>query len=585
MIGETPRLWSSFPVIVKTRNMSVMSEILSSRKMKQLKKLRIISTLSEEVSQTIINHPVLREFKLSRKNDKQTIISVLNVICSREYKGTVLDMSENNMLDIDPELLAKVVTKLQKLNIDVRNDFRHTNITHQQAAAILTAVSEGSTLTELKIGYNNLSGVDLELLAKVVTNLDTLNLTNTKLTQQQIASVITSASKGSKLKKLNISENDLSGVDPGLLAKAVVNLETLDIGNTKLTQQQAAVIFSGVCEGSRLNVLNISENNLSEVEPELLAKTVIKLKKLDIQYSDLTKQQASVILTAISEGRRLTDLNIGFNDLRDVCPELMAKAVTNLEILDVTFTDLTQQQATAIITTISNGSKLIELHIFGDDLSGVDPKLLANIAIKLEILEIGMSELTQQQTAAIFTAISEGINLTTLDIRENDLSGVDPELLANAVTNLEKLNIEFTELTQQQAAAILSNVSEATKLNELNIRSNDLFRVDPGLLAKVVTNLEKLDIANTFLIQEQAVAILSGVINGSKMTQLDIGLNDLSGVDPGLLAKARTNLETLWETAEIRAVSLSEIGMSELTQQQTAAIYTAISEGINLTTL
>ena len=513
--------------------------------------------MSEEVSQTIINHPVLREFKLSRKNDKQTIISVLNVICSREYKGTVLDMSENNMLDIDPELLAKVVTKLQKLNIDVRNDFRHTNITHQQAAAILTAVSEGSTLTELKIGYNNLSGVDLELLAKVVTNLDTLNLKNTKLTQQQIASVITSASKGSKLKKLNISENDLSGVDPGLLAKAVVNLETLDIGNTKLTQQQAAVIFSGVCEGSRLNVLNISDNNLSEVEPELLAKTVIKLKKLDIRYTDITKQQASVILTAISEGRRLTDLNIGFNDLREVCPELMAKAVTNLEILDVTFTDLTQQQATAIITTISNGSKLIELHIFGDDLSGVDPKLLANIAIKLEILEIGMSELTQQQTAAIFTAISEGINLTTLDIRENDLSGVDPELLANAVTNLEKLNIEFTELTQQQAAAILSNVSEATKLNELNIRSNDLFRVDPGLLAKAVTNLEKLDIGNTFLIQEQAVAILSGVINGSKMTELDIGLNDLSGVDPGLLAKARTNLETLWETAEIRAVSLS----------------------------
>ena len=585
MIGETPRLWSSFPVIVKTRNMSVMSEILSSRKMKQLKKLRIISTLSEEVSQTIINHPVLREFKLSRKNDKQTIISVLNVICSREYKGTVLDMSENNMLDIDPELLAKVVTKLQKLNIDVRNDFRHTNITHQQAAAILTAVSEGSTLTELKIGYNNLSGVDLELLAKVVTNLDTLNLTNTKLTQQQIASVITTASKGSKLKKLNISENDLSGVDPGLLAKAVVNLETLDIGNTKLTQQQAAVIFSGVCEGSRLNVLNISDNNLSEVEPELLAKTVIKLKKLDIRYSDITKQQASVILTAISEGRRLTDLNIGFNDLREVCPELMAKAVTNLEILDVTFTDLTQQQATAIISTISNGSKLIELHFYGDDLSGVDPKLLANIAIKLEILEIGMSELTQQQTAAIFTAISEGINLTTLDIRENDLSGVDPELLANAVTNLEKLNIEFTELTQQQAAAILSNVSEATKLNELNIRSNDLFRVDPGLLAKAVTNLEKLDIGNTFLIQEQAVAILSGVINGSKMTELDLGLNDLSGVDPGLLAKARTNLETLWETAEIRAVSLSEIGMSELTQQQTAAIYTAISEGINLTTL
>ena len=81
-IGETPRLWSSFPVIVKTRNMSVMSELLSSKRMKEPKKLRIESTLSEEVSQTIMNHSVLKEFKLSAKYEPQTIISVLNVICS-----------------------------------------------------------------------------------------------------------------------------------------------------------------------------------------------------------------------------------------------------------------------------------------------------------------------------------------------------------------------------------------------------------------------------------------------------------------------------------------------------------------------
>ena len=167
-IGETPRFWSSFPAKVKTRNMSVMSEMLSSRRMKQLKKLTIESTLSEEVSHTIMNHPVLREFKLSEEEEPQTIISVLNVICSRGYKGTVLDMSENDMFDIDPELLAKVVTKLQKLEINC------TELTLQQAAAIFTAVSEESTMIELDISDNDLSGVDPELLAKAVNNLTTL---------------------------------------------------------------------------------------------------------------------------------------------------------------------------------------------------------------------------------------------------------------------------------------------------------------------------------------------------------------------------------------------------------------------------
>ena len=186
--------------------------------MKQLKKLWIESFLSEEVSQTIMNHPVLREFKLSRVNDKQTIIFVLNVICGRESQGTVLDMDSNTMFGIDPELLAKVVTKLEKLDID------DTELTQQQAAAILTAVSEGSKMTELNICWNDMSGVDPGLLAKAVNNVETLDIGNTKLTPQQTAAVLTSASEGSKLTKLNICGNNMSEVDPGLLAKASSNV-------------------------------------------------------------------------------------------------------------------------------------------------------------------------------------------------------------------------------------------------------------------------------------------------------------------------------------------------------------------------
>ena len=324
-IGETPRFWSSFPAKVKTRNMSVMSEMLSSRRMKQLKKLTIESTLSEEVSHTIMNHPVLREFKLSEEEEPQTIISVLNVICSRGYKGTVLDMSENDMFDIDPELLAKVVTKLQKLEINC------TELTLQQAAAIFTAVSEESTMIELDISDNDLSGVDPELLAKAVNNLTTLYIENTNLTLQQTEAILTAVSEGSKMIKLNIVENNMSGVDPGLLAKAVANLKTLDIGSTELTQQQASAILSGVNEGSKMIALNIGENNLSEVDPGLLAKAVTNLEILDVSRTELTQQQVAAILTAVTEGCRLTTLGINGNNLSRVGPELLAMVVIKLE--------------------------------------------------------------------------------------------------------------------------------------------------------------------------------------------------------------------------------------------------------------
>ena len=361
--------------------------------------------MSEEVSQTIIDHPVLRKFKLSGGNDKQAIISVLNVICSRGYKGTVLDMSENDMFDIDPELLAKVVTKLQKLEINC------TELTLQQAAAIFTAVSEESTMIELDISDNDLSGIDPELLAKAVNNLTTLYIENTNLTLQQTEAILTAVSEGSKMIKLNIVENNMSGVDPGLLAKAVANLETLDIGSTELTEQQATTILSGVSKGSEVTKLNMSWNNLSGVDRGLLAKAVTNLESLDVIVTELITQQAAAILYSVSDGSKLTKLNITGN--------------------------LTLQQAVALSTAISVGCKLCRLFIGGNNLSAVAPGLLAKVVSNLESLSVGHTKLTQQQAAAILTAVLEGSKLTSFIIwGNNNLTEVDPELLAKAVKKL-----------------------------------------------------------------------------------------------------------------------------------------------------
>ena len=107
--------------------------------MQGLKKLIIEAPLSETVSQTIVRHPGLREINF------------------------------NSMLGVDPGLLAKAVTKQETLKVGRK-------LTKQQAEAILTAVIEGSKLTKLEITPNDLLGVDPGLLAKAVTKLDTLDI-------------------------------------------------------------------------------------------------------------------------------------------------------------------------------------------------------------------------------------------------------------------------------------------------------------------------------------------------------------------------------------------------------------------------
>ena len=94
------------------------------------------------------------------------------------------------------------------------------------------------------------------------------------------------------------------------------------------------------------------------------------------------------ILTAVSEGRKLVNLNIGRNNLSELDPGLLTMAVTQLETFDVYCNQLTQQQKVAILSAVSEGSQLVNLYIGGNNLSEVDPGLLAKAVTKLETLKV-----------------------------------------------------------------------------------------------------------------------------------------------------------------------------------------------------
>ena len=372
-IGEIQQLWGSLPVIVNKRNISVMPEILSTRRMLGLNKLRIETELSEKVSQTIARHPGLREFELSQRNDEQTIISVLNVICSREGQGMILRLNNKNVSGVDAELLARAVIKLETL------EFSNTQLTQQQIVAILTAVSDGRKMTKLDISFNDMSGIDKKLLAKTVTKMKKLNITDTNLTQQQAEAILTAVSEENVVSKLYIGFNNLSGVDPGLMAKAFTNLKKLNVNRSELTHRQIVTILTAFCKG---NTIHISMNDLSKVDPGLLARAVTKLEVMDVQDTELSQQQVVAIITAVSKSKKITELYIGENDLSIVDPGLLTKAVTKLVRLDLENTKLTQQQDEAILCTLNKGCKMEKLYIGYKDMPGVDSRQLPNAVVK-----------------------------------------------------------------------------------------------------------------------------------------------------------------------------------------------------------
>ena len=181
---------------------------------------------------------------------------------------------------------------------------------------------------------------------------------------------------------------------PELRASAGKKLKHVVLSNTILTTWQVNLLWQEMKESSQLNSLNITGINLSSVEPEMLASIVNKMEKVNLWYSKLTTQQVTVLCQVMKENSQLKSLHLGWNNLSSVEPELLASGLSKCENLNVWNTKLTTEQVTALYKVLKMNNPLKCLNLEGNSLSGVEPHLLATVVSKMEEVSLGSTKLT-----------------------------------------------------------------------------------------------------------------------------------------------------------------------------------------------
>ena len=273
----------------------------------------------------------------------------------------------------------------------------------------------------------------------------------------------------------------------------------------------------------RLSRLDLSSVNLFPVSPALLTTALCRLEQVNLQFARLTGSQLTALLAGISEGSTLSRLDLTGVDLSKVPGNLVAAAVCNLTEVNITGTNLSQDKLSTIFTSIMEREelRLERLNVSNCSLSSVSASVLSRVLSKLKSVNLHSAQLSPEQVGAV----AQDIQLMDhLDLSYNDLSSLPADLTAEAFCRAGSLNISGSGLTSSQTNSIfqlISNKDQNTNLTNLDICNNNLSSISPDILSKVAAKLDQVNFNQTCLSSEQ-VSFLQNNLPTEKVRNIAI---------------------------------------------------------------
>ena len=167
--------------------------------------------------------------------------------------------------------------------------------------------------------------------ASIIAKCKTVDL-QAKLSPDQTQSIFNKIAncENLKLTELDIMDIDLSPVPADVLVEAISRLKTVYLSLTHLTPDQAQSISHKIanCENLKLTKLDISRNDLSSVPADVLVKAISRLERVNLTGTHLTPAQINDIYALVAEKTSLTlrYVDLWVNDVSYVHEELRERA-------------------------------------------------------------------------------------------------------------------------------------------------------------------------------------------------------------------------------------------------------------------
>jgi len=339
--------------------------------------------------------------------------------------------------------------------------------------------------------------------------------------------------------RVNKEKIQAEGLANLLDIKRFAKVSKIELSGMLFTNEELLANLNAIALSS-VEDLHLGDVDIAQVPTEKLAHVVSRLCKINLDYAKLTNEQCLAVLDACASSTTLVNVSLYNVDLQKVPAELLARAVNNLHEINLSGTFLTTEQSIAVSKACVSSTTLVNVSLASSDLKQVPAQLLAKAVKHLEKIDFEYTNLTNEQCIAVLEACVSSTTMLNLSLYNIDLHKVPPELLAQAAKHLKEIDLAYTNLTNEQCIALLNACISSTTLVNVNLQRIDLQDVPAELLAQAVIHLKEIDLSCTFLTTEQCIAVLEACVSSSKVPNVELhGIHQLQDVPAQLLARAK----------------------------------------------
>ena len=443
------------------------------------------------------------------------------------------------------------VTTLRKLNL-------RGNKLIEESSQVLASIITNNNLEELYLSTNNLQlgVIKVAKALKKLPSLKVLDLENNNIPEEAADELSAAIRANNSLEKLWLGGNHL-GSSTVMIANALKQVTTLKVlnlnNNQNRSEELAPALTSIISDNKFLESLLLSDNNLNDDGVIKIAQSLCKhtkLKIINLQSNNITEKSAEALASIISSNTGLEELYLGNNTLQSgvITISTALKNISSLKLLDLNNNNISEEAVDELSTAIRANNSLEKVWLNDNNLRSsiaVIAKTCHNSSLKeLTFKNAGISEAAANDISAVIIFNS---SIQLLSMSDNNLQSSGFMVIAQALKSISSLKFLYAygiNVTSAVSEELSSVIEHNLSMEELSLGDNLL---EDGLIQIVdscsrLTSLKLLELSHNCISPTQVVNLTSIVSKCNSLKALSLGGTCLS-VDESLYLNVSRTFE------------------------------------------